>query len=237
MIVCLFREPFPGSVALTNDANTINRTAMKCVLLWLALFVTSAVIAQAQPQTNIITTTVGAYSFTVNGTGSNPTLSLTAGVTNVFEINTSSYHPVVITSNPVLGDSADWYSGASPQNIHSGTMDFKTPSAGFPTKLYYMCSVHGFYGEIDLSSLIGPAPPPNTIIQLMVGTNIVVTSTGTNTTWVLVPQFSSNITSGVWATVPSFTNSFANGTNTTVFDRLDPICGPNVFLRISQQPH
>ena len=40
----------------------------------------------------------------------------------------------------------------------------------------------------------------------------------------------------VWSPVPSYTNTFANGTNTTVFERLDPICGPNVFLRISQQP-
>jgi hypothetical protein len=40
----------------------------------------------------------------------------------------------------------------------------------------------------------------------------------------------------VWASVPGFTNTFANGTNVTTFDRLDPICGPNVFLRVSQQP-
>jgi hypothetical protein len=52
----------------------------------------------------------------------------------------------------------------------------------------------------------------------------------------LVPQFSSNITSGVWQAVPTYTNFFNNGTNTTTFDRLDAICGSRVFLRISQQP-
>ena len=63
-----------------------------------------------------------------------------------------------------------------------------------------------------------------------------MTSTGTNTTWLLVPQFSSNLVSGAWATVPGYTNTFANGTNTTIFPRLDPICGPDVFLRVSQEP-
>jgi hypothetical protein len=72
--------------------------------------------------------------------------------------------------------------------------------------------------------------------MVQVGTQIVMTSTGTNTTWLLVPEYSSNLVSGLWAPVPSFTNHFANGTNTTVFDRLDPICGPTVFLRIRQQP-
>ena len=48
------------------------------------------------------------------------------------------------------------------------------------------------------------------------------------------PDPSLNLACVVWSPVPSYTNTFANGTNTTVFERLDPICGPNVFLRISQ---
>ena len=64
---------------------------------------------------------------------------------------------------------------------------------------------------------------------------VVMTSTGTETTWLLVPEFSSNLVSGAWASVPTYTNTFANGTNTTIFPRLDPICGPNVFLRLRQQ--
>ena len=51
-----------------------------------------------------------------------------------------------------------------------------------------------------------------------------------------VPQFSSNLLYGSWAAVLNYTNTFADATNVTTFDRLDPICGPNVFLRISQQP-
>jgi hypothetical protein len=86
-----------------------------------------------------------------------------------------------------------------------------------------------------LTGLSSPVPPPNTILMVRVGTNVVMTSTGTNTTWLLVPEYSSNLTAGAWAPVPHFTNTYANGTNVTVFDRLDPICGPNVFLRVSQR--
>ena len=62
---------------------------------------------------------------------------------------------------------------------------------------------------------------------MLVGTNVVMISTGTNTTWLLIPEFSSNLVTGAWADVPVFTNTFANGTNTTIFPRLDPICGLN----------
>ena len=202
------------------------------------LFVAGSVIvqtaAQAQFHTNTITTPGGSFAFSVDGSfpPSNPTITLTAGVTNILHIDTASFHPVVITMSP---DTFDTYSGADPQNINSGDISLMTPSSGFPTTLYYMCSQHGFYGEIDLSALTGPMPPPNLILSIVVGTNVVMTSTGTNTTWLLIPEFSSNITSGVWSPVPGYNNTFANGTNTTVFDRLDPICGPNVFLRLRQQ--
>lgn len=155
-----------------------------------------------------------------------------AGVTNILDIQTASFHPVVITSTP---DIFDWYGGADPQNVNAQPITVTTPTSGFPTNLYYMCFFHGFYGEIHLSAPATPAPPPNTILEIRVGTNVVMTSTGTNTTWFVVPEFTSNLVGAAWSPVPGYTNSFANGTNTTVFDRLDPICGPNVFLRIRQQ--
>jgi hypothetical protein len=58
-------------------------------------------------------------------------------------------------------------------------------------------------------------------------------SLGTNGNgWLAIPEFSSNLVSSNWAIVPNYSNSFTSGTNTTTFNRLDPICGPNVFLRI-----
>lgn len=191
---------------------------------------------QAQLHTNLIETPGGAFAFTVDGTPNNPTINLTAGVTNILQINTTpGFHPVIITTDPAPFTFANEYSGASPQNISTAPMSLVTPASGFPSKLYYMCSVHWFFGEIDLTGLVGPMPDPNQILSIQIGTNIVMTSTGTNTTWLLIPEFSSNLVGGVWATVPNYTNTFANGTNRTVFNRLDPICGPNVFLRIRQQ--
>jgi len=201
-----------------------------------ALWLTMGAICQAQFHTNLITTpNAFTFAFSVDGSPqTNPTINLTAGVTNILQINTTAgFHPVVITTDNTPF-TPNRYDGASPQNISTGPMALTTPASGFPPKLYYMCSVHGFSGEIDLTGVVGPMPDPNQILSIQVGTNIIMTSTGTNTTWLLIPEFNSNLVNGVWATVPNYTNTFVNGTNTTVFDRLDPICGPNVFLRIRQ---
>lgn len=195
---------------------------------------TGATFCRADYHTNTITTPNNAFAFSVDGgPPENPTIELQAGVTNILDIQTYDDHPVVITSTP---DTGDWYAGADPQVVNNQPMSLTTPTDGFPTTLYYKCYYHGFYGEIHISLPAGSlAPPPNTILEIHVGTNIVMTSTGTNTTWQLIPEFSSNLCTGAWAPVPNFTNTFANGTNTTVFPRLDPICGPNVFLRTRQQ--
>ena len=180
-----------------------------------------------------ITTPGGSFAFSVDGSpADNPTIELIAGVTNVLIIDTASFHPVVITSTI---DTSDHFSGADPQFVNNQPITVTTPTDGFPTTLYYMCGFHGFYGEIHFTIPSAPAPPPNTILEVRVGTNVVMTSTGTNTTWLFIPEFSSNLVSGAWSPVPSYTNTFANGTNTTVFPRLDPICGANVFLRIRQE--
>jgi hypothetical protein len=142
---------------------------------------------------------------------------------------------VIVTQNTGPIPSSFEYSNASPQIVSSGVITFTIPETNFPSQLYYQCDFHGFYGVITIVPPV-PPPPPNQILSLSVTTNIVLISTGTNTAYNLVPQFSSNITSGVWQAVPSYSNSFNNGTNTTVFDRLDAICGSKVFLRISQQP-
>jgi len=203
-------------------------------ILAFSLCLAGARLCQAQFHTNTITTPFDAYAYSVDGGPAiNPTIELYAGVTNILDIQTYPDHPVIII-NTWLNPS-DWYSGANPQGVNDLPIALTTPASGFPTVLYYMCSLHGFYGEIHFSPPPGPVPPANTILSIQVGTNIVMTSTGTNTTWHFIPEFSSNLLQGVWATVPGYNNRYANGTNTTVFDRLDPICGPNVFLRIRQQ--
>lgn len=202
------------------------------LILWLGL----AGICQAQFHTNVITTPNSSiFNYSVDGSAQTcPTFSLTAGVTNILRINTSSIHPVIITTNRNTSLTS-YYNGAAPENINSGNIALRIPATGFPSTLYYICSIHGFSGQINVIAPVSPVPPRNQILSVRIGTNIVMTSTGTNTTWTLIPEFSSNLLGGIWASVPSYTNTFANGTNTTTFNRLDPICGPNVYLRVRQQ--
>jgi hypothetical protein len=214
------------------------------VFLGLSAAVSTGVVHAA---TNYVITSPD-YIYAVNGaaptntpgffTNNCPPLTLTAGNTYTFTMEATFLHPMVVGTNASTGlplPVSFSYSNASPQEVFSGTITLTLPATNFPSKLYYQCNNHGFYGVI---TVVGPSstPPPNNILGVSVTTNIVLISSGTSTSFKLVPQFSSNLISGVWRPVPNFTNTFANGTNTTVFDRLDPICGPNVFLRISQQP-
>jgi len=193
-------------------------------------------ICQAQFHTNVITTpNSGIFNYSVDGSAQTcPTFGLTAGMTNILRINTAGIHPVIITTNRNTLTTS-YYNGAAPENISSGNIALRIPATGFPPILYYVCSVHGFSGQINVSAPVLPIPPRNEILSIRIGTNVVMTSTGTNTTWTLIPEFSSNLLGGVWGAVPNYTNTFSNGTNTTTFNRLDPICGPNVYLRVRQQ--
>lgn len=193
-------------------------------------------ICQAQFHTNVITTpNSGIFNYSVDGSAQTcPTFNLSAGVTNILRINTAGSHPVIITTNRNTSMSS-YFNGAAPENINSGNIALKIPATGFPSVLYYICSVHGFSGQINVIAPVSPVPPRNQVLSIRVGTNVVMTSTGTNTTWTFIPEFNSNLVGGTWGPVPGFTNSFANGTNTTTFNRLDPICGPSVYLRVRQQ--
>ena len=202
----------------------------------------------ARAQTNFDITTPGSvFQYFVDGTNNtgvgagssisnSPTLVLTAGQTYTFNVSVAAFHPFEITDTLPTG-TADHYSNATPTTVTSGTMTLVIPATGFPSTLWYQCAIHHFYGEIDVQPPVNNAPPANHIISIVVNpTSVTLTSDGTNTTYVLVPQFNSNMVSGLWQDVPVFTNVFANGTNTTSFDRLDDVCGPNVFLRITQRP-
>jgi hypothetical protein len=222
---------------LYNLNRTQEKVKTKCWILVLA----SAMTAICHAQTNFAISTPNAqFAFLVNGTNNSPTLTLTAGATYMFVMNTTpNFHPVAIATTNTLP--AQLYSGDAVQApIFSGTNFVTIPPTNFPTNLWYICAIHGFFGKINVIPPVATPPPPNTIISIVLSrTNVTVTSTGTSTSYAFVPQFSSNLLSGTWLDVSNFanvTNTFANGTNTTVFDRLDPICGPGVFIRISQEP-
>jgi hypothetical protein len=214
----------------------------------LALCICTAGNLQAQvvvsPANYTVTTPGSEFEFVVNGNSSGQSakdanvddslnFSLNAGATYIFSMNTASFHPVDICTNP---DTSSHYIGASAQAVSSGTVTVTIPATNYPPTLYYICNIHTFYGIITVNP---PQPPPAaTILSTSVKTNIVLTFSGGTNTIQLIPQFSSNLEENVWLPVPIYTNNFSGtGTNTTSFGRLDAICGPDVFLRISQAPN
>jgi len=218
--------------------------------LWISVLTAAmTAICHAQTNFNIITPNpfVAPFHFAITNTpgidpaATNPTITISAGATYTFTINTAAgFHPVDINTNTSFPFASNAFAGASPQNISSGTITLTIPPTNFPTTLYYICTVHGFFGQINVTPPAATPPPPNTIVSIVLSpTNVTITSTGTTTTYAFVPQFSSNLVNGTWLDVSNFaniTNSFDGATNTTVFDRLDAICGSNVFIRISQEP-
>lgn len=181
------------------------------------------------PPADFNVTSPGSY-YAINGTEPNPELTLVRGSNYVFDINTDSTHPFQISTGSNFGD-PPYESGVVNNNISSGRITFDVPLDA-PDTLYYVCSFHFFFGVIRI---VDPAAPPAPLVRIvsmdLSSSNVVLRSLGTNG-WSAFPEFSSNLLSSNWAVVPTFTNTLVNGTNVTVFDRLDPICGPNVFLRV-----
>jgi hypothetical protein len=205
---------------------------------------TSRAQVTVSPPNYTVTTPGNNFEFDVNNLSSGQppvdgnvddslNFTLNAGATYIFSMNTASIHPVDICTN---ANTSARYIGASTQAVSLGTVTVSIPATNYPTNLYYICNLHTFYGIITVAP---PIPPPNaTIIQTSVTTNIVLTFSGGTNTIQLIPQFRSNLVFGAWQPVPVYTNTFfGNGTNTTSFNRLDAICGPAVYLRISQAPN
>lgn len=224
-------------------------TLFKRAAFTVAIVLGSACIGWAQviisPPNYTVTTPNNQYKFNLNGVDSGKTaqfanvddsvdFSLNAGATYIFSMSSAFLHPVDICTAP---NTTSRYSGASAQASSGGTIVRLTiPATNYPDKLYYICNTHTFYGTITV--LPPQPPPPAAILKASVSSNIMLTFSGGTNTIPVTPQFSSNLTSQVWQDVPGYTNTFSgNGTNTITFGRLDAVCGPNVFLRISQAPN
>jgi hypothetical protein len=182
---------------------------------------------QSSPLTNSVVGNNLSF-FTINGQP-NPTLTLQRGVTYVFQVN-GSIHPFYIKTNRT-GLSADQFTdGVTGNGTTIGTITFAVPASA-PDLLHYQCGNHASMGG-DLNIIDPPAPPTVKIVYFSLSqSTVTIQSTGA-ADWTPVPEYSSNLTSAAWSAVPDFTNTFSNGTNTTTFDRLDAICGQNVFLRV-----
>jgi len=112
-----------------------------------------------------------------------------------------------------------------------GTITFSVPMDA-PNSLFYVCSVHFFSGVINIvDPPLPPAPDVKIISISLTSSNVTLISLGTNG-WTGIPEFSSNLFLSNWSVVPDYANTFSNGTNTAVFNRLEAICGSNIFLRV-----
>jgi len=161
------------------------------------------------------------FFYTVNGQGSNPTITLFRGRTYTFDVRASSIHPFLINSK-----------GVQNNDISSGTITFAVPNV--VSNYTYICSIHGFGGSIlTVPPPAPPSPPKVRILSLSMGTNLVLRSTGTNT-WSVKPEYSTNLAGTNWFALTVLTNRFSLGTNET-------ICGfppaANAFIRIRSQPN
>ena len=184
--------------------------------------------------TNGVTASGFTYVFSSVG-GTDPTLTLMRGVTYVFQINAIG-HPFYIKTDISAGDTNQFTDGVVGNGTTLGTLTFTVPPTA-PDQLFYNCALHslsfGMHGTLNIVTPV--TPPTGQIVFISISpTQVTMKSLGA-TNWTATPEYSSNLTENVWTAVPSFTNTLANGTNTTTFNRLDPICGPNVFLRVRNQ--
>ena len=91
---------------------------------------------------NVSNSGTSAYIFTGNGlsNNSNPSLTLTKGVTYTFIINATG-HPFWINQTQGTGTSNAYSSGVTGNGTASGTITFTVPNDA-PATLFYNCQIH-----------------------------------------------------------------------------------------------
>lgn len=158
------------------------------------------------------------FFYAFDGNGSNPTITVTRGHTYTFAINTDAFHPFEIVNDLTTFTP---YPNAANNNISSGTITLTVP-ADAPSTLYYICSIHFFSGQINVTGAAN-TPPTVTITSptnntILFTSNIVLQADATDSdgTVTNVEFFEGATLLGSDSTSPfSITNTtFANGTHT-----------------------
>jgi hypothetical protein len=188
-------------------------------------------LAAVHAQTTNAVAAVGSSAYRIGGTN-NPALTLTRGRTYVFNLSASG-HPFWIKTARITGTGSAYNNGVTGNGRSTGQLTFVVPIDA-PSTLYYICEFHSpMTGTLNI--IDPPVPPEVRILSVAVGAAVVVQSTGV-AGWRVVPEFLCDAGTTNWTTLANFDNSFANGTNTTTFDRLEPVCGPTVLLRLRVEP-
>ena len=196
---------------LNNNSTVRNLRVLPALLC--ALFGEARVVASDFS----VTTPGGAFAYTINGAGSNPTLTLIRGATYTFAVNSDSFHPFQVLSG-----------GAVNNNTSSGTVTYTVPNVA--SNYIYWCSIHHFGGTIV--TVAPPAPPAIKILSLLVNSNLTLRSTGTNT-WSVIPEYKTNLSTTNWFALTVQTNRFLTGTNETICGKPP---GSPILIRIRSQP-
>lgn len=163
------------------------------------------------------------YFFTFNGgTTPNPVITLVRGATYIFLINASAIHPFYISPE----------AGVENNDTYQGTATLRVPTNAVNGAIQYFCTCHAFGNAFQfVDPPNSPAAPTIQIVGLTVGTNLVLTSTGTNN-WTTIPEYSTNLSTTNWYALTVQTNRFFNGTNQTICGRPPENA---VFLRVRSQ--
>jgi hypothetical protein len=166
-----------------------------------------------------VTTPGGQFAFNINGANS-PSLTLVRGRTYTFDVATSSNHPFRVNSAGVVNN-----------NLTSGTLTYTVPTSD--ANFTYDCTIHGAGMSGTIRTVAPPLPPTVRILNISVGTNILLRSTGTNN-FTVMPEYKTNLISTNWFALTVQTNRFADGTNDTICT-LPQGAGDAVFIRIKSQ--
>ena len=196
--------------------------AIRCLRAW-SLVVGLGLGLTAARAADFDVTSPG-FFYSINNKSPNPTLTLVRGQTYTFAVSTSSIHPFEIldaAKHPIPG------TNVVNNNISSGTITFHVPTNA--VDYTYICSIHFFGGAIH--TVEPPTPPTIRILNLSLGTNLVLTSTGA-TNWSVIPEFTTSLNPPSWVELTVQSNNFANGTNETFCGRPP---GDNVLIRIKSQ--
>jgi hypothetical protein len=202
-----------------NQSNRMNLLARPLAIA-ADLTALSAALPGALAADFTVTTPNSQFAFNINGVNS-PVLTLVRGKTYTFQVNTTpGFHPFRVNSPGVVNN-----------NITSGTLTYTVPTNG--ANFTYDCTIHGASMSGTIRTVAPPPPPTVRILNISVGTNILLRSTGTNNFTVL-PEYKTDLTSTNWFALTVQTNRFADGTNDTICG-LPQGVGDAVFIRIKSQ--
>ena len=194
---------------------------------WAAGMVALAMLSGAVPTyaaTNIFAAVhSGASAYRINGV-SNPDLRLVRGFSYTFNLNASG-HPFWIKTIQGPGTGNGYNDGVTGNGTAVGAVQFAVPTNA-PSPLFYNCQFH----TPMTGMLILEDAPLVQITTIHLGTNLVLTSTGTDALNIMV-ESRSNLVNGTWLSTAVITNEYADGTNTTQIAVPPPVTG---FVRVSQ---